>query len=67
MIPDALVRYKLVNKGAVNEEFTLFRDPEDEGMNRMTTRQTVCAIERSVKAEPAAALILRAFLLLIRP
>jgi len=33
----------------------------------MTTRQTICAIEPSVKAEPAAALILCALLLLIRP
>ena len=40
---------------------------EDEGMNRMTTRMTICAIEGSVKTEPAAALILRALLLLIRP
>ena len=36
-------------------------------MNRMTARKTICAIERSVKTEPAAALILRALLLLIRP
>ena len=33
----------------------------------MSTRLQNCAIERSVKTEPAPALILRALLLLIRP
>jgi hypothetical protein len=33
----------------------------------MTTRQTICAIERAAKAAPAASLILGTLLLLTRP
>jgi hypothetical protein len=33
----------------------------------MTTRQTICAIERAAKADTAASLILGTLLLLIRP
>jgi hypothetical protein len=33
----------------------------------MSTRQTICAIERAAQAEPAASLILGTLLLLIRP
>ena len=67
MIRDALVRYKLVSKRAVNGTLLCSKiyTAEDEGMNRMTTRKTICAIQGSVKTEPA--LILRALLLLIRP
>jgi hypothetical protein len=47
----------------------LFRDAvaDDEGIQGMSTRQNICAIERAAQAGPAPALILGTLLLLIRP
>jgi hypothetical protein len=67
LICHAAFRYK--RPAAVNVDFTLIRqvNRRDEGM-AMSTRQIICATERTAgHAGSAASLILGTLLLLIRP